>query len=129
MIKLLDQKDVKFAHFKIDEMIGNNITPSKWGLQALVPILKKNSVERHIHGQKQHLQNKQDNSEAWVCFSGKCDFEIYSIKKILVYSAILNPSEVIIVERGGNAITRATDDFKFLELKLGPYTKKNWEYF
>jgi hypothetical protein len=86
-------------------------------------------VQRHIHKFREEPGTNANNPEAWICFSGVCSFDVFSIDQDLVYSAELKPSEVLLVEVGGNAINKVSSDFKFIEVKSGPFTGRNWEYF
>jgi len=129
IIKSLDENHVKFAHVDLTSTDKKFSTPIDWALQALTPELSEGRVLPHVHLNRKVGSDNGSNPEAWVCLSGHCDFEVYDIFKKRVYSSRLEEKMLLIVERGGNSIKKSTANFKFLELKLGPFSGKNWEYF
>lgn len=129
VFKFIDEEKVKFVHFHIDQLASHSTTPSEWTMQLLVPQLKNGVVKRHLHSHAANSKIEKNNAEVWICCSGSCSFEVYSMERELVYSAGLKPWEVLLVELGGNSITQSSPNFKFLEIKNGPFTGQNWEYF
>ena len=129
MIKFIDKNEVKLAHFSILDVEYGGLTPVTWALQALKPKLNNQLVERHIHLDRLENPELSRTSECCICSRRRCSFTVYDLNKQSEYSSNLLESQVLIVETGGNSISDATDDFLFLELKLGPFLKMNWEYF
>ena len=129
VIKLEDTDKVKFMYSDLSMHGTTLFTPEEWRVQLLTPKLKDNAVPRHLHSGSTELSKTQGHSEAWICLSGTCNFSVYDIEGNEVFSDVLRPMFVLAVELGGNGINDASEDFRMLEIKQGPYRGNKVQYF
>lgn len=128
-MKIIDSKVAKFACFNVFEANPGGLTPAQWSLQLVKPVLSNGMMPRHLHIDRSKQSYWLGNGECWICFSGECDYRIYGIDQSIQYSGKMQSGDAVLVEIGGNEILESSEDFKFLEIKQGPYTGKNWDTF
>lgn len=127
LVNSISNEKVKFAHVDLSNDDATFFTAEDWRLQVFTPVINNGQVAQHIHNTECRFEEKWGHPEAWFCLSGQCQFSVYDIEGLLVYSSQLKAFHLLNVEIGGNSIEFSSKDFRMLEIKIGPYRRKNLE--
>jgi dTDP-4-dehydrorhamnose 3,5-epimerase-like enzyme len=91
--------------------------------------LKNSIVKPHINIGKYFKTKKQIQNECWVVIKGSINVSLYDLNKKKLKDIILNQGSILITIEGGHSINKSLNNAELIEIKLGPYTGKDIEYF
>ena len=106
-----------------------DLLDSKFPLQVSRINLKNSIVKPHINIGKYFKTKKKIQNECWIIVKGSINVTLYDLDKKKLKDIILNQGSILITIEGGHSINKSSKNAELIEIKLGPYTGKDIEYF
>lgn len=124
-MRIYDDNNILLAiYVKFDSLSSekNFVTDNEFEFQVATFNLDKNTeILRHYHPeQKREIKG---TSEVLIVQEGSLTIDIYSDKKELVKSLVLEKGDMVNMISGGHGV-KINENCKFIEVKQGPYIDK-----
>ena len=97
-----------------------DISPASEILQvAYVNFKNRRSVLAHSH--KKIDRKTSETQETWIILKGKGIVNLYDTDNQSIFRTKVSKNHIIILFSGGHSLQKTTRQFKFIEIKNGPY--------
>ena len=118
---LLDSTKLLAVVFKKANFIERtNLSPANEILQvAYLNFKNRHSILAHSH--KNIDRATSETQEVWIVLKGKGVVSIYDTDNKSIFRTEVGKNNIVILFSGGHSLQKTTKQFRFIEIKNGPY--------